>query len=345
MTTDLRTVLRAELDHLDVPPGDLAAVCSSGRRLRRRRGAAAAGVGVLATGVVVGVLALGGDSGDPSPRGIDPIGQLDFSEGLRAYADPGFVVHLGGREFPADRIDGIDTDAAATPYGIVYYDDGRPVLLAETGETTFMEPGAEASDFHPTAKVDSQSPLVAYGVSRDGRAEVVVRDLSTGDEVARHEVRGDFVIDGIDAGVVFLRADFGTQVWDTATGEVQVLAGRQTRVGDVRNGVLLYDGPAPDGPAASSYRLVPGAIDAQLTFDGGHVLAWSNRLESTTGGAPIVLDQDATFFSVDTDGSILAAAYGRPATVYDCEVPSGRCTELGPLTTRGGDPAFIGNDM
>ena len=32
-------------------------------------------------------------------------------------------------------------------------------------------------------------------------------------------------------------------------------------------------------------------------------------------------------------------------TVYDCEVPSGTCEELGPLDPEGGDPMFIGNDM
>ena len=129
---------------------------------------------------------------------------------------------------------------------------------------------------------------------------------------------------------------------------MQQLAGPKTRVADVRNGVLLYDGPAPDGPAAATYRLVPGAIDAQLTYDGGHILYWSNRLESTDGGTPIVLDQKATFFTVDTDGSILAVGAGEGSTdlVYDCEVPSGRCAELASLDTRHGDPMFMGrSDM
>jgi hypothetical protein len=31
--------------------------------------------------------------------------------------------------------------------------------------------------------------------------------------------------------------------------------------------------------------------------------------------------------------------------VFDCEVPSGRCAEVGPLVPTGGDPMFIGNDM
>ena len=50
---------------------------------------------------------------------------------------------------------------------------------------------------------------------------------------------------------------------------------------------------------------------------------------------------------MDTDGSILTAVPGKgsTSTVYDCEVPSGHCTELGPLDTIHGDPMFIGVDM
>ena len=123
---------------------------------------------------------------------------------------------------------------------------------------------------------------------------------------------------------------------------------------DVRNGVILYDGPAPDGAAAASYRLVKGAIDAQLTYDGKYVLYWSSRLEPTGGGRPILLDQGDTgrgpaygWWAVDTDGSVLTAVPGRGnrSTVYDCALPSGHCTELGPLSTLHGDPMFIGVDM
>ncbi len=39
------------------------------------------------------------------------------------------------------------------------------------------------------------------------------------------------------------------------------------------------------------------------------------------------------------------AVAGDAATVYDCQVPSGTCTELGPLTALHGDPEFIGVDM
>lgn len=344
MTTDLRDALHERLDHLTVPPGDLDRVRTSGTRLRRRR-RAAAGAAVVGVVVIATLLGLGRDDDPGGSRGIDPIGQLDFSDGLRAYADPGRVIRLGDREFSADRLDFLDTDAVATPYGVVFYSVGRPMLLTESGEASELEPGAERAEGHPTSKVDSQRPWVAYAAAGDDGLEVVVRDLSSGDEVARRSLDPGAVIDGIDGGVVFLRTDAGTTTWDATTGEVQELAGPRTRVADVRNGVLLHDGPAPDGPAAAAYRLVEGAIDAQLTLDGSHVLSWSNRLEATDGGPPIVLDRKATFFAIDTDGSVLAATVGDPAEFYDCEVPSGRCTDLGSLRMTGGDPVFIGVDM
>ncbi|HYF73786.1 MAG TPA: hypothetical protein VD864_13240 [Nocardioides sp.] len=349
MTTDLREVLHDRLDHVEPPRGDLDAVRRDGGRLRRRRqlGTGGAALVAVAAGTAVVVALLGGGGGaSRGERGLDPVGQLDFSQGLRAYADPGHRIHLGGREFPADRLEALDTDAAATPYGVVFYDDGHPMLLEETGQFRDLEPGAPGGGGNPTAKADSVGARVAYAVATEDGLEVVVRDLATDDVLGRHAVPDGTVIDALDDGVVFLRTDEGTTSWDSATNEVSEVGGPQTRVADVRNGVLLHDGPRPDGPGASAYRLVKGAIDAQLTHDGRHVLYWSNRLESTDGSTPIVLDQKATFFAVDTDGSILAAAFGDPTvTVYDCEVPSGRCTELGPLTTRGGDPAFIGVDM
>jgi hypothetical protein len=195
---------------------------------------------------------------------------------------------------------------------------------------------------------------VAYSVIRDGRATVTVRNLATDEVVARHDIPGGAVIDGIDRGVVLLRTRAGTDAWDTRTDEVRGLAGPGTRVADVRNGVLLYTGPAPDGPAASSYRLVRGAIDAQLTYDGAHVLYWSSRLEPTGDGPPVVLDKGDSgagpaygWWAIDTDGSVLTAVPGKGSRseVYDCEVPSGRCADLGPLTTLHGDPMFIGVDM
>ena len=130
MTTDLRDVLHDELDTLAVPPGDLGRVRAAGTRVRRRAAQPPRrAVAVLAVGVVVAGFAGPGPTVPQQSRGIDPIGRLDFSHGLRAYADPGRVVHLGDREIPAPLLDDLDTDAVATPYGILYYDNGRPALL------------------------------------------------------------------------------------------------------------------------------------------------------------------------------------------------------------------------
>jgi hypothetical protein len=357
MTSDFRRALSDDLQRLTPPPGDLARAVSEGRRLRRRRrGAVAAGVAAAVAVLAVVAGQLGGGSSTSDVRRIDPIGRLDFSGGLRAYAAPGAEIHLGGRTFPGRQLEYLDTDAVATPVGVVFYDRGLPQLLRESGEITPLEPGpaVAADDFRPTAKADAAGALVAYAVARDGGgATVTVRDLASGEVVSRRQVPGDVVIDALDGGVAFLRTDGGTAAWDTASDDYRLLAGPDTRVADVRNGVVLYDGPEPDGPAASDYRLVPGAIDAQLTFDGRHVLYWSSALQASDGGRPIVLDQGPTteggyaFWAMDTDGSVLVAVPGRGAhsTVYDCEVPSGACTKLGPLETLHGDPMFIGVDM
>jgi len=355
-TTDLRRALEADLSAVVPPPGDLARATREGRRIRRRRRATAATAAVVAAAAVtvVAVQVTGGTTvRDPHP--VAPLGRLDFSEGLRAYAAPGAEIHLGGRTFPASRMQFLDTDATATPYGVLFYDAGVPRLLGESGEVTDLEPGADTSSSHFTSKVDSQGPLVAYGVVRDGQPTVTVRNLATDEVVGRHDISRDTVIDGLDAGVVLLRTPDGTTTWDSRTDAVQELAGRETRVADVRNGVILYDGSAPDGAAAAAYRLVKGAVDAQLTYDGQHVLDWSSVLQPTEpGGEPVRLEQGPAqrgalgFWAVDTDGSVLVATVTHRYPhydVFDCEVPAGNCVKLGPLVARHGDPMFIGADM
>ncbi len=80
-----------------------------------------------------GVLLVGGDDG-PDTAHYESLGALDFSHGARAYADPGEELHLAGRTFPARDLDYLDTDAVATSYGLVFFDDGRPMLLGTDGD-------------------------------------------------------------------------------------------------------------------------------------------------------------------------------------------------------------------
>lgn len=356
---DLKELLEDRVGGAPVPAGDLDRARLVGRRIRRRRRTTGA-VAVVGAAALVGSLAVA--SSDGPSTGTDPsrfaaVGALDFSGGLRAYADPGVEIHLGGRTFDASSLDYLDTDAAATPWGVVFYDAGRPMLLDESGTVRSLVDGpVEAPEgFHPTAKADARTSLVVWATVLDGTATITARDMDTGEDVASTEIGcgacADLVIDGIDGGTVFVRDADGTRTWDSATGEWSDFAGPGTRVADVRGGVVLFDGPVPTTPAG--WRTVRGEVDAQLSFDGRYVLGWSRTLEPTDGTSrPVTLDvggakEGLGFYTFDTDGSVLVAytdAYPR-FTVSDCALPSGRCTTLGPLRPTGGDPMFIGNDM
>jgi len=363
---DLRETLERHLDEVDVPPAPLGPVVVAGRRRRRRRrGLTATSVAVALTAVAASgaALVLGDDGG----RGVDSsgyasLGALDFSRGARAYAAPDQELHLAGRTFPYGELDYLDTDAVATSYGMVFYDHGRPMLLGADGEVRALVDGRldDPGRFHPTAKADSQHPWVAYATRQDGVTTLTVHDVSTGADVASTDAGcgscGGLVIDALDGGVVFVRTDAGTRTWDTATGQWQDFAGPTTRVADVRNGVVLYDGDAPSASRAddgSQVVAVPGAVDATLTFDGRYVLDWSSRLRSTDGSPDLVLEQGPTeqyalgFWAIDSDGTVLVARPDRRAgfVVYDCAVATGACEELGPLDPLHGDPMFIGVDM
>jgi len=373
----LRRSIADRLDQVVASP-DLPAVVARGRARRRLRWAGAAMASTLALGAgAFAVQSLAGSGSvpagaDPRPEEFAPVGQLDFTEGLRAYMspDPDGELWLGGRSFPVGSLEHIDTDATATPYGMLYFDrDQRAHLLREDGTDTPLAaaPETPSQDFHPSSKADARLPLVAW--TEHGESAVTVRlyDLRAEDAVDSIVVActpatcADVSVDAVDQGLVFVATAKGTYVWDPgAGGETRwtLLGGPGTRVADARDKRILYTGPTPtptpDGPIDSSWSFTKGAIDAQLSFDGSHVLYWSTRLEPTTqDGEPIQLDVragDLVWVTFDTDGSVLVAvpdagSRGMTSTVSDCEMPSGLCTELGEVKTENGDPVFIGNDM
>lgn len=363
MSTDLRSALTEHLDTATPPRPDLEGVVRAGtrrRRVRRASVAAVATAAVVAATVGVGQLTERATESTMVPD-YPAVGRLDFSEGLRAYADPGRQIHLGGRTFDAAELDYLDTDAVATPYGVVFYDAGRPMLLAESGEITALVEGPvdSGSGFHPTAKADSQRPLVAFATLREGTATLAVRDMASGKDVDSLDVDcgacEELVIDALDDGVVLYRTGEATMYWQVGDLAPVEFAGPETRVVDVRNHALLYSGPVPPPGPSDRYIMIEAPVDAQLTHDGRYVLDWSSRLRPTrSSDDPVVLEQGPRkrgalgFWTIDTDGSVLVATLtGRypEYTVFDCKVPSGDCVEVGPLTPTGGDPQFIGNDM
>ncbi len=164
----------------------------------------------------------------------------------------------------------------------------------------------------------------------------------------------------IDQGLVFVRTPDGNQIWNPESGEWTVLGGSQ--IADVRNKVVMMTGELPSASRQAAlgdgWRFINGEIDAQLSHDGRWKLYWSTKLTATGGGdESIKLDVPSpspdTFVTFDTDGSVLVASGARSGApdqaglyrIYDCEVPSGECTEIGKLAPKGGDPLFVGNDM
>ena len=359
---DLRETLDRHLEAVDVPPAPLGPVVLKGRRRHRRRRAMTA---AAVTAVVAAVAASGAALvlPDDEGRGVDDSSQyaslepLDFSHGARAYADPGRELHLAGRTVPYGDLEYLDTDAVATSYGLVFFDHGRPMLLGVDGKVVALVDGPldEPEGFHPTAKWDPVRGQVAWATVRGDTTTLTVYDLATRKVVREGEAPGcdggcPVVIDAIDDGAVVVRRDDGSYLW--SEGRIDKIGGPDVRVADLRGGVLLWSGAKPD---ADGYRLVKGSVDATLTFDGRYVLDWSSRLRSTDGSPDLVLGEGPTkpdgglgFWAIDSDGSVLVA---RPDgdyphfLVYDCEVPSGACEELGPLVTENGDPEFIGVDM
>lgn len=349
------------------PTPDLAATVHRGRRLRRRR--TTAGLAAAVAAVVAGVVAVpqvpGLLAADPERPG--PVGQLDYSEGLRAFASPDEdgKVWIGGRSFPAEDMGYLDTDATATAHGLVFFDeDMQARLLTEAGAESVLAPAptAQHPGFQPSGKADAQLPLVAFTQPSPGGVTVLLHDLDEGRTTSTMDVPcgGESCVgvrvEGVDQGLVFVRTGGGTSVWDPGARSGRAwtpLGTGDFRLADVRNGRILWSG-APPEPAADSpvkkWGFTRGEIDAELSHDGRHILYWSSTLEPVEpGGEPVRLQvRGAYLFTFDTDGSVLAAVSGGPdmrSTIHDCELPSGDCQPVGSVVASSGDPIFIGSDM
>lgn len=308
-------------------------------------------------------------------------------DGGKGHASGG-EIHMGGRSFDFNAAPYLDTDGTATSAGVVFFDsDNRPKLLAESGDVVALGPKPPAMPeapapsttedengmlvttgpraWHPTAKADSASTKVLLTQPAAGGVEVQVVDVATRTVLARRTVActvdtcGDVVAEAYDRGTAFVRTPDGTRMWDGAD-QWELVSGPETRLADVRNHVVLYDESRPAPTLPDGWRAVSGAIDAQLTFDGSHVLDWSSTLAPTReGGSPVVLDKGPkdgkgpAWWTFDTDGSVLVAVPESGSRdsdssvnlVYDCDATSGACDRLADLTTKSGDPMFVGDDM
>ncbi len=374
MSTDLREILASHLDDIVPPAGDLAAATRRGRTIRRRRRGGLLAASAL-TVAAVALMAVQVVHDDGTPGRSDPTGPayrtvaaFDVANGLRAFADPApdGLINLGDKSYTKKDMDYLDTDASATPYGMVFFDkDQKPRMLGHDGKVVELGDGppTPVKGFHPSSKIDSQRPWVTWTENHGTFVRVVVYDLSGRSVVSTRELActgktcATFKVDGLDGGDAFVRTPEGTFIWQVDDNVWTQLGGPKLRVADVRHGTILWADAAPT-MAPSGWRYVKGAIDAQLTYDGKNILYWSNRLEPIApGGRAIQLDAGSRtdgWYTIDTDGSVLVAVTTKKQTmtnpvlkadVFDCEIPSGACTKIGAIATESGDPMFIGDDM
>ena len=144
---DLRVAISAEVESVAPPVPDLGAVH---RRVKRRR-PRQVGVGVLvAASLAVGGFALARQTPDVVDRsqryGFSDSGPLDLTQGARAYAADGKTLHVGGRTYAWPSSVGLDTEAAATAYGLVFPGDrGIPQLLGADGDVVALDDGPRPS--------------------------------------------------------------------------------------------------------------------------------------------------------------------------------------------------------
>jgi len=358
---DLRVALRHGIEQVSPPIPDLPEVRRRRTRARTRR--ATAGL-LVAASLVAGTFVLARHTPElvdrPDRFGFAQHGPLDLSQGAQAYGVDGKVLHIGGNTYDWPSTIGLDTQAVATSWGLVFPDGrGRPQLLGRDGEVTLLDdsPADAVRDFHPSIQWSPATGQIAYALTYDGTVSLHLRSLDDGTaesiDLACTGSCEDVQVDAVDSERVFVSTSDGTAMWraDQDGDQLVSFAGKGTRVVDARNKVLLYAGNEEPSPL-EGWRYVQGRADDELTFDGSHVLGWSSVLRSTDGSAPIVLEQGArslkggpvSFFTLDTDGSVLVArAVEYPEfEVYDCAVPSGTCQFL--RREKSGDPVFIGND-
>jgi hypothetical protein len=356
------TLTRSLHDHLDevvTPRVDVEAVRRAGER---RRAVTTATGALVALAVVVGGVAL--TTRDDDGRVVQPAGlpALDFDQGLRAwYDDDRGQLHLGGGAFDIGLVQGLDTQASATPWGVVWTgDDQSRRILRENGSVELLAPPVEdGRESYGNVKYDAVDPRIGWLTRDADGATLTVHSVDGSERDLEIEVPcqgagcGDLAIGGLDHDRVLVRR-LGvdeTLVLDLTEPEAGWSTIEGFRAADVRNRVVLGQGTVPaDDPLGDGWRFVRAeGPESLLTFDGAHELYWSAVLRSTEGGEPLRLDvpevkNAVTFVNLDSDGSVMVALRTNGGNTYlDCDTGSGRCVQFdtGPAI----DGGFLGNDM
>ena len=363
----VQQVIAERLDATTVPRADLDEVRRRAGVITRRRRTAIAAAAALVLVAAGGVGAIWRPTAsEPPPAGRQP---ADFSSGLRGFAWANGETWLGGRVFPPRELlpelgplrQVVHNVTLATPteYGMFFFGrDSMPRLLGEDGSIEKIDTGpvdpvtAPPRGFVPTAATDSTSLDVAFTAATDRGVEIVVYDPSGRTVVdtitACAGSCADLRLVGFDGGAVVVAEPTGSRILRNA-GEWEAVAGPDTTILDVRNGVLLFQGRPP--PTWPDDRLVQGRPGWELSLDGQYLLT-QNALRPTGGGAArLDLPRppgtvDTIWAQFDTDGSLLIGAESlgdiTSFYVYDCTLPALSCERIDEGAPIPGDLFFVG---
>ena len=244
MTDRLTNLLHDGVDTLHIPPAPAAAVLTQGRRLRRRRQALTSLASLAVVAVLGGGAALGAQLLGNPDRSVDPAGGTGDFASTGAFAI-GSELHIGGRAVDLGE-----------PIKAVYYTAAGAVVRSGTHAATDspgpshytlvtpdgtrsrldLEMGDRIAGFEP------DSNRVAYAEPNGDRWDVVVVDVTTGEEVGRTTVAGSFTWGGweappvtLDGDVVWAHFDDGWTEVNWSTGAFRKVPGTST-VSEAANG-------------------------------------------------------------------------------------------------------------
>lgn len=371
MTERLSALLHDEADHLTVPVPSTPDILAAGHRLRRRRSTfQAVSAGVLAAVVLTGVVTAASLSdGDrhPGSQGVDPATAAYLDHG--AFAT-GATVHLGngGNIDIGEKVKvlyytsaGLLVRSGRTPWT----DDPGPShysLVAPDGTLSRLD--LDLGDRVPAT--DPDQPVMAYAdadAAGPGRWDVVVRDVTTDEEVSRTTLDGDFTWGGweappveLDGDLVYVGLDDTTFAVDWRTGEVSATAlggsaapsvagghlvrssKRSVDVVDLASGEALYSTPqdgypyvdlSPDGRFAK--------VVQQDESEGSRFVVVDLRTAEVT-----TIDQAAWDFGWTPAGNLISVDL-KAGKLTTCSPTSGTCDSSPVRGSVSGELKLAGN--
>jgi hypothetical protein len=363
MTERLSSLLHDEADTVDIPAPRAAEVLTQGHRIRRRQRLTSGAATIAVLGVVAGGVATVQSLGDSPDTGRDVTSAQDPAQG--AVFAVGTTVYLDGAKEKGTVDDRAIKSLYYTSAGVLvrhgnnpYSDGGGPMRFSLVRDDGTVQP-LDVTYEETVPSTDPTQPYLAYAEVTDGNIEVVVLDVTDGQEAARVPVPGDFAWGGwrappvaLDGDQVYIGTDNVLQVVDWRTGEVSENTNLPAGFPDIRGGHAVQENgdvlTVVDARSGDTLLTVPtnGFGYLVLSPDGRYA-----AVEDQSGGDSAVDVYDVTTGSHVSIKDTVAGYGWAPDdslfqvsgdTLTTCDPASGHCAtgRLDLDTSPGDNPAF-----